>query len=139
MQSEVRMEVVSYEEAVAYCNANGLIFDHIYEGKLSNAGKLMMLAYKETESKMSDAEVAYYQRQIELEEKRQQEEMEKKYGYRLFTYHGNSKMYCTKDRSVSPFLECNALIINKRSDAERKALFMNSYGRYKWYVEKVRK
>lgn len=139
MQSEVRMEVVSYEEAIAYCNANGLIFDHIYEGQGSNAGRLMMLAYRDEPSRMSNAEVAYYQKQIELEEKRKKEEIESKYTYRIFTYYGESKMYYTGRKDISPFLECNALTIDKKADADRKALFMNSYGRYKWRVERIRK
>ena len=139
MQSEVRIEVISYEEAIAYCEANGLIYDHIYEGQGSNAGKLMMLAYKNEPNRMSNAEVAYYQRMIELEEKRKQDEIESKYAYRLYTYCNGSIMYYTGNKNVSPFLECNAMLINKKADAERKALFMNSYKNYVWRVEKVRR
>lgn len=139
MKSEVRMEVVSYEEAIAYCNIHGLIYDHIYEGKEGNTGKLMMLAYKEQPRQMSNDEVAYYQRMIELEEKRKQDEVEIKYAYRLYTYCNGSVMYYTGNKNVSPFLECNAMLINKKADAERKALFMNSYKNYVWRVEKVRR
>lgn len=41
---EVRMEVVSEEEARHYCQMNGYEFVRCYMGKQQNAGKLMMLA-----------------------------------------------------------------------------------------------
>lgn len=42
---EIRMEVVSYDEAVEICDANGWIFDKVYMGRGVNHGKIMMLAY----------------------------------------------------------------------------------------------
>lgn len=90
---EVRMEVVSLEEALQYCTVNNLTFIKCYQGKQANLGKLMMLAIDE-----------YPQGQLTIEgmgdavAKPKEEK-----NTVIFCNHSDSKMFVTRKTSMNRY------------------------------------
>ena len=128
--NEVRMEVVSEEEAIAYCLSNDLVYDHIYMGKGTNAGKVMMLAYSKNKKPSN-------MQNMELENTEMPKNEEKKYV--IYTMVGSSRLYW----SASSKRRCSFNI----SDADRfsfnvargKMIGMNKIGTREWKIGKVTK
>lgn len=122
---EVRMEVVSLEEALQYCTVNNLTFIKCYQGKQANLGKLMMLAIDE-----------YPQGQLtikgmgDLVAKPKEEK-----NTIIFCNHSDSKMFVTRKTSMNRYgvtFDITQAQKFTRSEAEAKAFSMRKHGRYNW-------
>lgn len=129
--SEVRMEVVSLEEAWELCSAHGWTFDKVYFGERNNSGKLMMLAYKK------DIEA-----DIDFDEIYETYELKSEYTIKyavatqldeggLLFWRGSNKMgkYTRKESEAALF---------EQEQAHKKAFFMSRQGDKLWFTVKVR-
>lgn len=126
-KTEVRMEVVNEAEAIEYCTSHRLVYDHCYEGRGTNSGKLMMLAYKFPE-RTQEALVAEYEAYMKSLG------VEVEYGYIVYTIYNGQKMYYCRNKHLDMFQRQNAYIFKSESEADTTANFMNMRGAYKWKV-----
>lgn len=129
---EIRMEVVSYEEAVQLCNSQGWAFDKVYAGQGSNYGKLMMLAY-DNPCYSIDFD-GYYSVPIT----KQPEKSGHKYGVATRISSG-SLMFWAKNgiKSKVTFKMSEAKELDYLA-AKSKAHFMSSHGGYDWFPVKLK-
>lgn len=117
---EIRMEVVSYDEAIEYCKNNGLEFDHVYIGKGSNYGKIMMLAYKK--------EYPNYENEASFQVEEPKE-------YIIYAITDNGKLFVTRSGTSFKIGEA-ALFTHKQAKAKAKAMTINSKRGYIWVIRR---
>lgn len=119
--SEIRIEVVSEEEAREICRENNYKFIKVYWGRGNNSGNLMMLAEKQNE-------VLFQVKLIKTNEVRE----EKKYKY-IFKAEEGFYFTGSKKGNISPYIQSNAKVFALTPKAaEEKALNMCKRNGYHW-------
>ncbi|MBR1453149.1 MAG: hypothetical protein IJ593_00665 [Lachnospiraceae bacterium] len=128
--SEVRLEVLSEEEALDICNICGYKFIKVYDGKGVNSGRLMMLAETgDTNDKVFGSGVNSTVKNVE-----------KPKNYVIYAFASNgSKMYIpdkTKCKKTVAFRLVDAKQF-KDDDAYTKVKMLNKHGKYQWKLMHV--
>ena len=147
---EIRMEVVSEEEAIEFCKANNLRFVKTYPGRERNQGKLMMLAEDGKYGKRYTEEelIKYYDEEIKHKGKKFESNIsvepdEKRFAiYTVLIVYGQERLMWVADKKKAPGrgttfnVDCAKLFNAK--DANRKAVFMNKNGKYNWMIKDLK-
>lgn len=131
---EIRMEVVSEEEAREYCNEHGYKFEKCYIGRGSNSGCLMMLAYAPGPS-ITDEELdkMYMNSQImdQIKDTVVRAFYANNHGTPVYMYVPNK----SSNGIVFDINEAKRFTFDK---ADAKAKKMRSYNRYAWEAYRLK-
>lgn len=133
------MAVACERDAIELCAVQGWKFDHTYEGRGSNYGQTMMLAYKNSSTSRFDEE--YAQELLTRHEMEQARSVSKNKAavtgkWVVCNYYYGKPMYASNGKY--PFDISNAVVFTNKQQAETKALFMRRNGTYNWVVQKLR-
>ena len=128
------MEVASESEAIEYCEYNGLSFEKCYEGKGSNAGKLMMLAY-------DNSNITPYEEPVHKEKTACKPKQKVKDSVVFCHFDGGYGLLYVADRKKtgrSVTFQISEAQLFEAEKARAKASSMRKNGHYDWTPLKVK-
>lgn len=133
---EIRIAVACEADALELCAVHGWQFSHTYEGRGSNRGQTMMLAYEN--SGMSNVYEEYAQEILSKQDVNKALGVKQKQEKWVVCTAYSPKQLLYKSKNGVTFQQCEARIFNSRESAETTARCMLKRGNYRWTVKRIR-